>query len=365
MGEINLLLKLKNLLGTVINPRQEDGHGSAAGTPTFVQSINPTADPETGLNKEATQLLVKAKTDNLDITLSALRDALKGGKTLADIWSSLQTQREISTSLWTDDSGAKYVRRDVVDESAGTITVSFTDELGNVATPGAGLRPLASTDKETVESLFTATAGGTGYSAGDILARVLVIDTSVTPPGISSTWMNVTAGTIIAAPTAGTIDQFVGLTDAELALRINTLGRKASAASTPVVLSDEQEAVLSARASEATLQSKFGPATHITRAQRISTIGVNNIIVPAAGNRIELSWLGLSCPDANTAEVLVTVAFESGATLYRWNIPAGSGFVRTKLLGVLDGSAADKKFQITLSAAQPVDVNYSYTEVTP
>lgn len=76
---------------------------------------NPATNPETGLNKEATQLLIKAKTDfldialstratestqllvkgvldavktktdNLDITLSSLRDALKGGKTLADI----------------------------------------------------------------------------------------------------------------------------------------------------------------------------------------------------------------------------------------------------------------------------------------
>jgi len=166
--------------------------------------------------KEATQGLIKAKTDNLDISLSALRDALKGGKTLADIWTSLQTQREISTSLWTDDSGAKYVRRDVVDESAGSITISWTDESGNVAVPGAGLRPLASTDKEVVESLFTATGAGAGYGAGDILARVLIVDTSVAPPALTSTWMNVTTGAVIAAPGAGTVDQFVGLTDQEL-----------------------------------------------------------------------------------------------------------------------------------------------------
>jgi hypothetical protein len=143
-----------------------------------------------------------------DISTSALRDALRGGgaKTLTDIFNSLQTQREIATSLWTDDSGAKYVRRDVVDESTGSITVSFTDELGNPATPGAGLRPLAATDKEIVERLFVATAGGTGYAADDVLARVLVIDTTQAPPAIEATWMNVTAGTIIGTPTPGSYE---------------------------------------------------------------------------------------------------------------------------------------------------------------
>jgi hypothetical protein len=217
----SLTLKIKNVLGAIFNPATEETLATRGSEATLA-----TRGSEATLATratEATQLLVKAKTDNLDITLSALRDALKGGKTLSDIWTSLQTQREISTSLWTDDSGAKYVRRDIIDESTGTATISWTDESGNAATPGAGLRPLVALDKEVVESLFTATSNGTGYSSGDIIARVLLVDTSTTPVTLTATWMNVTTGAIISAPNAGHIDQYVGLTDQELAVRLGDI----------------------------------------------------------------------------------------------------------------------------------------------
>lgn len=94
MTEINWLLKLKNAAGVVQNPRKEDGHGSAVGTPTHVQvgtsALPAGAATEVTLaarSSEATLALVKAKTDNLDLALTALRDALLGvdSKTLSDI----------------------------------------------------------------------------------------------------------------------------------------------------------------------------------------------------------------------------------------------------------------------------------------
>lgn len=191
---------------------------------------------ETGLAKEATQLLVRGDTARLDIALSALRDALKGGKTLGDIWTSLQLQKELAESIWTDNSGAYFVRRVVIDESAGTFTVSWTDADGNAAAgPGAGKRPLSSPDREVVQSLFSATANGAGYSTGDILARCLIIDTSVVPPITNSTlWFNVTLGTSISTPGAGTYRQDLGVTDQEL--RASPLG--ISAAQLPASLKD-------------------------------------------------------------------------------------------------------------------------------
>ena len=49
---------------------------------------------------EATQALIKAKTDNLDIALSALRDALRGtgNKTLTDLWDELASTLAVSDS---------------------------------------------------------------------------------------------------------------------------------------------------------------------------------------------------------------------------------------------------------------------------
>lgn len=225
------------------------------------------------LSKETTQLLIKAKTDNLDIALTALRDALTGGKTNADIWATLQLQKELSESIWTDNTLAYFVRRVITNEAAGTITVSWTDASGNaVAEPGAGKRPLSSPDREVVQSLFTATAGGTGYVTGDILTRCLVLDTSVVPPSIAATlWFNISTGLAISTPTTGTYRQDLGLTAQELtaedlakettlaaasAKLPATLGQKASAASLAAVLSTEQEAKIDLLAKETTLAQR-------------------------------------------------------------------------------------------------------------
>jgi hypothetical protein len=166
----------------------------------------------------ATQATLGDVLGQLDITLSVLRDAIKGGKSLADLWNTLQLQRELDESIWTDDTGAYFVRRVVIDESAGTFTVSWTDADGDAsAGPGAGARPLSSPDREISQSLFTATAAGTGSAIGEILARALVIDVNATPPVVIATlWFNVSQGTTIGAPTPGTYRQDLGLTDQEL-----------------------------------------------------------------------------------------------------------------------------------------------------
>lgn len=69
MAEINLLLKLRNALGVVINPRKEDGHGSAVGTPTHVSVTNLA----TGLSTEATLAALNSKDFATQTTLAALK----------------------------------------------------------------------------------------------------------------------------------------------------------------------------------------------------------------------------------------------------------------------------------------------------
>jgi len=124
--------------------------------------------------------------------------------TLASVLSVLQSQIEFSESLWTDDSGAYYLRRVTEDEATGTVTIVYTNPAGAVVTPGPGLRPLNGTDKEIESTYFDATAPGTGYTTGDILARAVIIDTSASPVMATALWLNITAGTTISAPTAGT-----------------------------------------------------------------------------------------------------------------------------------------------------------------
>lgn len=127
--------------------------------------------------------------------------------TLAQVRDAIKAQIALASSVWTDNSGAYYVRRESVSEGTGVISVSFVDSAGSAATPGAGLKPLASADKDVIEAFYDATASGTGYSTGDLLARIAIIDTMPSTPTAVYIWMNLTTGAIIAAPSAGNIQR--------------------------------------------------------------------------------------------------------------------------------------------------------------
>ncbi|WP_375491143.1 hypothetical protein [uncultured Nostoc sp.] len=130
-----------------------------------------------------------------DTTLQQVRDAIKATIDLA-------------TSIWTDNSGSFYVRRDSVNEGTGSITVSFTDPTGNAATPGAGLRPLSTTDKDTITDFYDVLTSGTGYSVGDLLARVAILDANSGSPSATFIWINLSQGTILGgAPTVANIER--------------------------------------------------------------------------------------------------------------------------------------------------------------
>lgn len=130
-----------------------------------------------------------------DTTLQQVRDAIKATIDLA-------------TSIWTDNSGSFYVRRDSVNEGTGSITVSFTDPTGNTATPGAGLRPLSTTDKDTITDFYDVLTSGTGYSVGDLLARVAILDANSGSPSATFIWLNLSQGTILGgAPTVANIER--------------------------------------------------------------------------------------------------------------------------------------------------------------
>ncbi|BBD69543.1 hypothetical protein NIES4072_31240 [Nostoc commune NIES-4072] len=129
--------------------------------------------------------------------------------TLQQVKAALLAQINLASTVWTDNSGAFYVRRDLINEGTGAITVTFTDPSGNSATPGAGLRPLASVDKDTITDFYDVITGGTGYSVGDLLSRIAVLDVNNTnSPSATFIWLNLTAGTILSStPTPANIER--------------------------------------------------------------------------------------------------------------------------------------------------------------
>lgn len=161
-----------------------------------------TADPAT----QTTLAAVLAKL-TADPSTGAKQDT--AASKLDAILAELQAQLNLAATLWTDNSGAFYVRRDVIDTGAGTVTVSFTDPAGSAATPGAGLRPAANEESLLTEQVrydvLTTSAPG-GYTAGDVLVRSVVMDQNSSPPSVvSSFWLNISTGAVISAPNAAHI----------------------------------------------------------------------------------------------------------------------------------------------------------------
>ncbi len=142
-----------------------------------------------------------AASDKLLILYDDGTDVLPAGAatdaTLQLILNAIKAQRV--ETIWTDDTGARFIRLD----ASGVI--SWTDVAGNPSSaPGSGARPDA--DSGTVVSRYTykATASGTGFASGDFLDHVVVTDGDAGDL-VSNFWVNVTAGTKIAAPSAASI----------------------------------------------------------------------------------------------------------------------------------------------------------------
>ena len=178
------------------------------------QPVSLTSAPlPAGASTEATLAAIKAALQGTLATSTAALPLPAGAAseaTLAGLKSAVQAQIDLASTLWTDSSGAFYVRRDVVNESTGTITVAFTDPQGAAAVPGAGLKPATTTASRTMlQAIFDAVSDGAGYGAGDLIGRVTQLDTSTTPATVTaSLWLNLSTGAILAgAPSAGTISE--------------------------------------------------------------------------------------------------------------------------------------------------------------
>lgn len=104
----------------------------------------------------------------------------------------------LSDLLFTDDTGAYFIRRD-----NGT-DISWTNIAGaDSAAPGTGAKPVSTANNIVVQTLtFTAIASATGYTTDDILERVFTLNPTTGVP-ISNFWFNASTGLKLASSPSG------------------------------------------------------------------------------------------------------------------------------------------------------------------
>ncbi len=215
----------------IINPATDDTLQAIAATLKGTLSVSFASDPS-ALAQDASVQAVKTAlgTPAQDATVAAVTARLAAGipaaisnwpatqqvslaaaplppgaatdASLLAIKAAIQAQLDLATSVWTDGTNF-YVRREVLNEGTGAITVAFTNPDGSAATvSAAGLKPVASDNALTLQQAqFDVTQAGTGTAVGDVLARVVVVNKAVTPPTASAAlWLNLTQGTTLTTP---------------------------------------------------------------------------------------------------------------------------------------------------------------------
>lgn len=144
--------------------------------------------------------------DRLKVDVPLLSDP-PTNTTLTQILAAIKAQINLAATIWINDSGLYYIRRELVAEGTGAITYAYTDPNGNAANPTGVLRPLATSDRDVITAFYDVLSPGTGYSVGDLLARIAILDVNSTTPSVSVTWLNLSLGTILGtAPVGASIE---------------------------------------------------------------------------------------------------------------------------------------------------------------
>lgn len=112
-------------------------------------------------------------------------------------------------------------------------------------------------------------------------------------------------------------------------------------------------------AKDVTLSRRFAAnSARVTGAAQVTAIGSNTVYTPAAGKLVRLHWVGMSSSQNNAGETLAIVQLGS-KVLYRWNLGNPGAFSHFE---IADG-AVNSPLTVNLSAAYPVEMNYTVEEV--
>ncbi|WP_267426370.1 hypothetical protein [Methylobacterium sp. GC_Met_2] len=191
---------------------------STAAQDSSLQSIL-TALGTLGTHADETTLLAKLEAVRLLLANPALASGAATDATLQQIKAALLAQIDFST-LFVTDGTSYYVRRESVNEGTSATTVTFETMSGAVASPVvANLTPIipgasggasGGTTRTIETTFFDAAANGTGITAGDVLARVLVFDV-VSGGIVASYWHNMMTGAAVTPAVGSYVEQSKGL----------------------------------------------------------------------------------------------------------------------------------------------------------
>ncbi len=176
-------------------------------TPVQVEIVgNPNLATENGTLQDIKNLLSDVATDtSAAAILAALAGTLKVNEPNAARETTLQNLlkavQNIASTVWTDNSGAHYIRTQIIDQNTGQITVLFSDGAGNPVTPGPGLRALDDNASIQLVTYVDTIATAAEYSVGNQLALLTVFNRSTSPPThVLSAWINVSTGMPLTSP---------------------------------------------------------------------------------------------------------------------------------------------------------------------
>lgn len=301
-----------------------------------------------------------------NITSIALPTGAATEATLAQVRDAIKASLDLESTIWTDNSGAYYVRRDLVDQGTGAITITWTTPSGSAATPGAGLKPLATAERDVTQDLYEATGSGTGYSSGDLLARLLIVDANPATPVITQLWYNFSTSAVIAAPPGADVSP-VG----------ETVSIGSSALPTGAATAARQDTLISHVDGVEGLLTTIDGDTGAIDAKLPSGLTVSSSRLKVDGSEVTqpISAAALPLPaDAATATkqdtlighvdgiegLLGTIDADTGAI--DGKLPSGLTVSSTRLL--VDGSGATQPTSVAVRTPTTTSVASSATSVT-
>ncbi len=128
---------------------------------------------------------------------------------LTDILNELKDDVQLIETIWTDSTGAFFIREVKFEQDTQTKTVNYILPNGTSYNPTPPIiLAVANKDKELVNEEYKAINNGTGYNLGDYITRTDVIDTSSSPIAtVGQIWFNKTQQSVInTAPLSADIE---------------------------------------------------------------------------------------------------------------------------------------------------------------
>jgi hypothetical protein len=179
---------------------------------------------------------------------------------LTNILGELVNSKAFADVVVQDSVKTPFIRREEVDQTTGQRTIRIENFDGSLGVPVGAIIPIKNGGDSIVEDQYYAQAAGPGFSLGDSLSSLKVVDEARTVTLLG--WFNITTQSVIAAPPTTAIKGYEDLIEELLSKLVSqlpaSLGQKAAAQSFGVVL-----------ASDTALPLPLGSATALNQEEEI------------------------------------------------------------------------------------------------